>query len=236
MGRYGHLPLGVVVADGRHALLDGVLVRAGEGRVDEVAGVGVAGVDGQAGGVLGHPAHLLDVAEVEGRVDALGEEVHGQRHDVDVAGPLAVAEQGALDPVGPGQHGQLGRRHRGAAVVVRVQAQHDRVTVLDGAPEPLDDVGVDVGAVHLDRGRQVQDDRPLGRRLDHVHDRLADLHGELGLGAGEALRRVLVADFGAGNRLLELLAQARPRSTAMSMMPALSSPNTTRRWSSETEL
>ena len=188
MGRYGHLPLVVVVADGGHALLDGVLVRAGEGGVDQVAGVGVAGVDGQAGGVLGHPAHLLDVAEIEGGVDALGEEVHGQRHDVDVAGPLPVAEQGALDPIGSGQHGQLGGGHRGAPVVVRVQAQHDRVTVLDGAPEPLDDVGVDVGAVHLHGGREVEDDRAVGRRLDDVHDRLADLHGELGLGPGEAFR------------------------------------------------
>ena len=67
----------------------------------------------------------------------------------------------ALDPVGPGQHGQLGRGDRGAAVVVRVQAEHDGVAVLDGAAEPLDHVGVDVGAVHLDGGRQVEDHRPL---------------------------------------------------------------------------
>ena len=112
-----------------HALLDGVLVRAGEGRVDQVAGVGVARVDRQPGGVLGHPAHLVDVAEVERRVDPLREQVHGQGDDVDVAGPLAVAEQGALDPVGTGQHGQLGRGHRGAPVVVRVQAEDDRVAV-----------------------------------------------------------------------------------------------------------
>ena len=129
MGRYGTSHSVVVVADGGHALFDGVLVRAGEGGVDQVAGVGVAGVDGHAGGVLGHPAHLLDVAEVERRVDALGEQVHGQGDDVDVAGPLPVAEQGALDPVGAGQHGQLGRRHRGAPVVVGMEAQDDRVAV-----------------------------------------------------------------------------------------------------------
>ncbi len=46
-----------------------------------------------------------------------------------------------------------------------------------------------------------------GRRLDDVHHRLADLHRELGLGAGEALRGVLVADVGPGQHLLELLAQ-----------------------------
>ena len=86
-------------------------------------------MDGQAGGVLGHPAHLLDVGEVERRVDPLGEQVHGQGDDVDVAGALAVAEQRALDPIGAGQHGQLGRGDRGAPVVVRVQAEHDGVAV-----------------------------------------------------------------------------------------------------------
>ena len=130
-------------------------------------------------------------------------------HDVDVARALAVPEQRALHPVGAGQHRQLGRRHRGAAVVVGVQAEHDGVAVLDGAPEPLDHVGVDVGAVHLDRGGQVEDHRPLGRRLHDVHHRLADLDGELGLGPGEALGRVLVADVGAGDLRLVLLAQLR---------------------------
>jgi hypothetical protein len=139
---------------------------------------------------------------------ALREQVHGQGHDVDVAGALPVAEQRALDPIGAGQHRQLGRRHGGAAVVVGVQAQHDGLAVLDGAAEPLDDVGVHVGAVHLDGGGQVEDHRTIGCRLDDVHDRLADLDGELGLGAGEALRRVLVADGRPGNRLLELLAES----------------------------
>ena len=165
-GKVGDLPVVVVVADGLESLLDGVLVGAGEGRVDEVAGVGVAGVDRHAGGELGHPAHPVDVAEVEGGVDALGEEVHGQGHDVDVAGALAVAEQGALDPVGAGQHGQLGGGHRGAPVIVRVEAEDDRVAVADGAAEPLDDVGVDVGSVHLDGVGQVDDDRSLRRGLD----------------------------------------------------------------------
>ena len=128
-GQVGHLPLVVVVADGGEPLLDGVLVGAGEGGVDQVAGVGVAGVDGHPGGVLGHPADLVDVAEVEGRVDALGEQVHGQGDHVDVAGALPVAEQGALHPVGAGQHGQLGGGHRRAAVVVGVQAEDDRVAV-----------------------------------------------------------------------------------------------------------
>src|SRR5690606_3209630 len=71
------------------ALLDGVLVGAGEGGVDEFAAPRVAGVDGQLVAVFDDAADLVDVAEVDLRVDALGEEVHAERDQADVAGALA---------------------------------------------------------------------------------------------------------------------------------------------------
>jgi hypothetical protein len=77
--------------------------------------------------VLDGAADLVDVGEVDHRVDALGEQVERQRDQVDVAGALAVAEQAALDAVGAGHQPELGGGHAGAAVVVRVQRQHDRV-------------------------------------------------------------------------------------------------------------
>ena len=49
-----------------------------------------------------------------------------ERHQADVAGALAVAEQASLDPVGAGLHAELGGGDRGAAVVVRVQRQDRR--------------------------------------------------------------------------------------------------------------
>ena len=49
------------------------------------------------------------------------EEVHAEGDEADVAGALAVAEEAALDAVGPGEVAELGRGHAGAAVVVRVQ-------------------------------------------------------------------------------------------------------------------
>ena len=177
-------------------LLDGVLVRAGEGRVDQVARVGVARVDRQLGAVLHGATDLVDVGEVDLRVDALAEQVHRQRDQVDVAGPLAVPEQAALDAVGAGHHRELGRRDRRTAVVVRVQ--RDRGVLAPGqlAGEPLDLVGVDVRRGHLDGGRQVEDDLAAVLGLPHVGDRLADVDGERQLGAGEDLRGVLVADHG----------------------------------------
>ena len=165
-------------------------------------------MDRQPVAVLGDPAQGVDVGDVELGVDALAEQVHGQGDDVDVAGALAVAEQRALDPVGAGHHAELGGGHRacrgrcGGAATARPSRGCGTLRM-----EPLDHVGVDVRRVHLDGGRQVHDQRPVGRRLDDVDHRLADLDGVVDLGAGEALGRVLVADVGAGQRVLQLAAQ-----------------------------
>ena len=158
--------------------------------------VGVAHVHRQAVGVLGDVARLVDIADVQLRVDALGEQVQRQVHDVDVARALAVAEERALDAVGAGEDAEFGRGDAGAAVVVRVQREHDAVATIHVAQEPLDRVGVEVRRVHLDRGRQVQDQRALRRRIDHVDHRVADLERVVELGAGEALGRVLVEELG----------------------------------------
>jgi hypothetical protein len=236
-----HAPLGYspdVVAlrvERLEALLDRVLVAAGERGVDQVAGVRVAGMHRQAVAVLGGAAQLVDVGDVELWVDAVHEQVHRQGDDVDVAGALAVAEQRALDAVGAGHHAELGGGHRAPAVVVRVQRDDHRVALLDRAAEPLDHVAVHVGGVALDRRRQVEHDRVVGRRLDDVHHRFAHLDRELGLGEREALRRVLVADLRVAGGVLELAAQLAPL-TATSMMPSLSRPNTTSRCSGLVEL
>ncbi len=77
------------------------------------------------------------------------------------------------------------------------------------ADHPLDRVGVDVGGGHLDGRRQVDDHLVVRRRVDDLDDLVADPHGELELGAGVGLRRVLVVDVGLGDGLLELAAQPR---------------------------
>ena len=196
----GRSPLQVL-----QALLDRVLVAAGERRVDQVARVRVARVDRQVGAVLHDATDLVDLGEVDLGVDALGEQVHAQGHQVDVAGALAMTEQAALHPVGAGHQSELGGRGRRAAVVVRVQRDRDVLTVADVPAEPLDLVGVDVGRGHLDRRRQVQDDLPAIRRFPDVHHGVADLDGELQLGAGEDLRGVLVAELDPAQVLLGVL-------------------------------
>ena len=205
----GHAPVDVVDVgaggDGAplhvlEALLDGVLVRAGEGRVDEVAAPRVPLVHRQLVAVLDGAADLGHVGEVDLRVDALAEQVHAQGDEADVAGALAVAEQAALDAVGAGEVAQLGRGDALAAVVVRVQAHDDRLAAVEVAHHPLDGVGVDVGGGHLHRRGEVDDHLVVGRRVDDRDDLVADPHRELELGAGVGLRGVLVVDVGLGDR------------------------------------
>ena len=80
--------------------------------------------------VLGNAPQGVDVGDVELGVDAVGEQVHRQVDDVDIAGPLTVAEQRALDAVGSGHHAELGGGDGTATVVVRVQRQHDVLRLL----------------------------------------------------------------------------------------------------------
>ena len=74
---------------------------------------------------------------------------------------------------------------------------------------PLDRVGVDVGRRHLDGRRQVDDRLAVRGRLPHVEHGVADLDGELELGAGEGLGGVLEVDLGAGQVLGVLADQLR---------------------------
>ncbi len=218
IGRYGHGPAEFVDRDAGlcrvalhpgEALVDGVLVGAGEGGVDQVAAVGVAFGDRQLVAVLDGATDVVDVGEVDLRVHALAEQVQAQGHQAHVSCPLAIAEQAALDAVGTGQVAQFGGGHGSAAVVVRVQREHDRVPVGQVAVHPLDGVGVDVRGGHLDGGGQVDDDLVIGRRLPHVVDGVADLDGEVEFGAGVGLRRVLEVHVGAGHGLDQLLADPR---------------------------
>jgi hypothetical protein len=45
--------------------------------------------------------------------------------------PVAIAEQRALDPLGAGQDGELGRGDSRAAIVVRMHRQHEPVPASD---------------------------------------------------------------------------------------------------------
>ena len=163
-------------------------MRPGKGREDQLAAPRVARMHRQLVAMFGDPDQGVHVGHIQFGVDALREQVHAKRYQIDIAGALPIAEQRALDPVGPGHDAKFGGGHPGAAVVVRMQAQDHAVAVFDGAAEPFDLVGIDIRRRHLDRGRQVENDRIVRRRFINIHHRLADLDGIVEFGPGETFR------------------------------------------------
>src|SRR3546814_10653032 len=83
------------------ALLDRVLMAARKGGEDEFAGIRRARMDGQVGAVIDRVHHRVDVREIEPRMHALRVHVERDRHEIAIAGALAIAEQTA----------QIGRAH-----------------------------------------------------------------------------------------------------------------------------
>ena len=71
--------------------------------------------------VLNRLDDFVDVGEVQFGVNTLRVQVHGNRHEVEVAGALTVAEQAPFDAVGTGHEAQLRRCDTRAAVIVRMQ-------------------------------------------------------------------------------------------------------------------
>jgi len=170
------------------ALLDGVLMGAGESGVDQIPRIRLAGRYRHAGAVFDGAPHFVQPAEIDLRIDALRVQVHAQGDQIDVSGALAMSEQAALDTVGARHQTELRGRDGGAAIVVGVQRDTDAVSRVDVAAEVFDLVGVGVRSAHLDRCRQVQDDLTVGVRLPHIDHAVADLDCELGRGLGEDLR------------------------------------------------
>ena len=169
----------------RKPFLDGVLVRTGEGREYQVARIGVAWVNRQLSAVFRAAAHFVDVGEIQAGVDALGVQVHGQRHQADVAGAFAITEQTAFDAVGAGHHRQFGCRYSGAPVVMRVNTDDDTVAVPHIDMHPLDLVGIHIGGGGFNSGRQVEDDFVFRRGLPDIHDGVTHFQGEFGFRRAE---------------------------------------------------
>ena len=118
---------------------------------------------------------------------------HGQ--NVHIAGALAVSEERSLDAVRARKQRELGRRNAGAAVVVRVDADHNRIAILKVTHHPLNLVRIDIRRVHLDRQREVDDHLLLRcRHAPLIEYRLADLERKVELGSHKALRGVLEDD------------------------------------------
>lgn len=77
------------------------------------SGVGGSLIDVHPGAALVDFHNSGQVVKVQLGVYAMGIQIHGQGHNIHIAGPLAVAKEGSLHPVRTGQQAQLRIRHAG---------------------------------------------------------------------------------------------------------------------------
>ena len=193
-GKIGNVPdAAAVLGAPVHPLGDGVLMGAGECRKDELARIGLTGRDLERRELLVGVCDLGHIGKIQAGIDALRVHIHGEGDDVAVARALAVAEERALDAVGARKDAELRRRDARAAVVVGMKGENDVLAVLHVLVEILDLLRVDVRHGVFHRGGKVDDGLPVRRGLPDIEDGVDDLERVLGLGAREALGRILEA-------------------------------------------
>ena len=190
-------------------LLDGVLVRTTEGGVDEVADIRMPRVNLELVAVFDGTANLIDVGEIDHGIDTLCVQIQCESSDVDVSGALSVAEHAALHSLRTGQDGQLGAGNARPAVVVRMHRQDHAVSSRKVVVHVLDLVCIDIRRRHLHGGRQIEDDRPLLRRVPQSRHCIADIEDVVGFGEIEDLGRELEAHVGKVAGKVENVGRAR---------------------------
>ena len=191
-GQIGHFPDAVIALGQRcGSLADGVLMGSGEGGKDQFSRIGLPVIHRHLGAPLAHLHDVIDIANLQLRVDTLGEHIIGQIQNVHVARSLTVSEKGSFHALRAGQHGKLRGCNAGTPVIVGMDAEDDALSVLEVAVHPLNLVCIDVRRRHLHRCRQVDDDLILRSGTPLLLNRLADLQRIVQLCAGKAFRRIL---------------------------------------------
>ena len=125
-------------------------------------------------------------------------QVQSKSDQIDVTGTLAISKESTLHTLGATHLCQFSCGNCTSSVIVRVNRHHKLLTLSHVSTEVLNLIGEDIRRGHLDGGRQVEDNRVLGRRLPSLLNSLADLDCKVGLRIREGLRRELKLPFCAG--------------------------------------
>ena len=187
-----------------HALGDCILMRPAEGGEDELAAVRLTLIDAHAGDLFVDLGDGGEIREIKPRVDTLREEIEGEGDDIDVAGALPVAEEGALDAVAACEKSHFAVRNGASAVVVGVEGNDDVFAVLQVFVHVFDLCSIDMGHGMRDGDGEVDDDLIVRSRIPDVENGVGDLKCELGLGTREAFGGILEGDMTLGGRLILL--------------------------------
>ena len=181
---------GVLIASGRvhldlagcETLLDCVLVRSREARVNKVANVWRTRRCLHLGAVLDRPANLVDVREVDARINSLAEKIQSQGQQVNVTGTFALSQEAAFDAVCAGKECKFSTGDTGSTIIVRVNRQRNVLASGKVTRHVLDLVGEDIGGRAFNGRGQVEDDLAAFLWLPDIHNGFADFQREITLG------------------------------------------------------
>ena len=148
-----------------------------------------------AGAALININDRCQIGEIQFRINTVHVKIQCHRHDVQIARALPVAEQSSLDAIRTREHPEFRRGDAGAAVIVRVQADDERIAVFEVAAHPFDLIRINIWHRHFHRVRQIQNHLVLRRRLPDIHDGFGNFLRIFHLGHAETFRRILEHDF-----------------------------------------
>ena len=167
---------------GCEALLDCVLVRSREARVNKVANVWRTRRCLHLSAVLNSAADLVDVREVDTRINSLAKKIQAQGQQVNVTGALTLSQKTAFDAVSASKKCKFGTGYAGSTVIVRVNRQRNVLASRKVARHVLDLVSEDIGGRAFNGRGQVEDDLATFLWLPDVHNGFAHFQCEITLG------------------------------------------------------
>ena len=167
---------------GGKTLLDGVLVRAREAGVHQISDVGRARRSLHLSAVLHSATNLVNVREVDARINSLAEKIQSQGQQVNVTGALSLSQEAAFNAVSAGEECKFGTGYAGSTVIVRVNRQRNVLASGKVTRHVLDLVGEDIGGRAFNGRGQVEDDLAAILGLPDIHNGFAHFQCEITLG------------------------------------------------------
>ena len=127
-------------------------------------------------------ADLVDVREVDARINSLAEKIQAQGQQVNVTGTLTLSQEATFDAVCAGEECKFSTGDTGSTIIVRVNRQRNVLASGKVTRHVLDLVGEDIGGRAFNGRGQVEDDLAAFLWLPDVHNGFAHFQCEITLG------------------------------------------------------
>ena len=134
-----------------------------------------------SGAVLIDIDTLIDIREIKHGIHTLHHHVDGERDDVDVARPFAVAEEGSFNPVSASKDAEFRSSNSRSPVIMGMERYDYLIPPLRIPAEILDHVSVHIRQCVFHRLGQVDYDLLIFRRLPDIEHGITYLHREIRL-------------------------------------------------------